>query len=330
MKTLTHSVLSAYRFVALKPEAVSRLQERLNAFAAERDLRGLCLLGAEGVNFTVSAGDPATAEAFKLLLRAEIADLVFKEAPAAKHPFLTFKVKIRREIVTLGRPDLIPSPAQPSGHLTPREWNEALHQPETIVLDTRNDYEVAIGKFKTARDLGIKEFREFPDAVRAAGLDKNRKVLLYCTGGIRCEKAILEMRRQGFEDVHQLAGGILNYLKEYPDSEFDGECFVFDYRVAVDRQLRPSQRYRLCPHCGQPADLPIRCAQCDSEAVICRRCAGGAGPLADPVAGPVAASSAAHLAAPLAPTCSKNCAHHLALGTASRKPHLQERRKRGG
>jgi UPF0176 protein len=326
MQPLTHPILSAYRFVALEPEAVSRLHERLNAFAAERDLRGLCLLGAEGVNFTVSAGDTATAEAFKAVLRSEIADLVFKEAMAAKHPFQTFKVKIRREIVTLGRPDLVPSPAQPSGHLTPREWNEALREPETVVLDTRNDYEVAIGKFKTARDLGIKEFREFPDAVRAAGLDKSRKVLLYCTGGIRCEKAILEMRRQGFEDVHQLSGGILNYLKEYPESEFDGECFVFDYRVAVDRALRPSQRYRLCPHCGQPADSPITCAQCGSEAVICGRCARSGGGRENVVA----EARQAPLTAAVAPTCSKNCAHHLALGTASRKPHLQERRKRGG
>lgn len=131
---------------------------------------------------------------------------------------------------------------------------------------------------------------------------------MYCTGGIRCEKAILEMRQQGYENVYQLQGGILEYLKEFPDQEFKGECFVFDYRIAVDQQLNPTLRYRFCPHCGQPGEEVIHCAKCSREEIICGHCKDLGGH---------------HL------TCSKNCAHHFQIGSASSKPHAQEREKRG-
>ncbi|NJL25760.1 MAG: hypothetical protein HC902_11680 [Calothrix sp. SM1_5_4] len=126
----------------------------------------------------------------------------------------------------------------------------------------------------------------------------DKKVLIYCTGGIRCEKAILAMHELGYKNVHQLGGGILNYLKEYPKGEFEGECFVFDYRVAVDQNLQPTRRYQLCPHCGQPANTEVSCTQCEAKSVICHHC----------------------IEERSITTCSKNCAHHAKIGSGSRNP----------
>lgn len=297
----TISVTTCYRFLPLDASRLTTLQSELESFARTTGLRGLCLIGTEGVNLTVS-GEADVIARFKNFLASQLADeqLTFKDAFAAKHPFSTFKVKEKPEIVTLGRPDLDPGAAG-GGHLSPQEWHEALQDPETIVIDTRNDYEVDIGRFRGAIDFRLKEFAEFPEAVRNADLDKNKKVLMYCTGGIRCEKAYLAMREQGFEHVHQLNGGILNYLKDFPEQAFEGECFVFDYRVAVDQKLEPSRTYVLCPHCGQPAREKISCVKCDTSAVICTSCAEK------------------NIRA-----CSKNCAHHVAIGSRSSKPHQAE------
>lgn len=298
-------ITSFYRFTPLSDAGVARIQSKMEDYATHTGLRGLCLLGKEGVNLTVSGSEPAIA-GFKDLLRTELGlnDLVFKDSRNAKHPFLVFKVKIKDEIVTLGRPDL--APTQPvNSHLSPAEWQAAMQDPDTVVIDTRNDYEVEIGKFKTAIDFKTKEFREFPEAVKNSGIPKDKKVLMYCTGGIRCEKAILAMHEQGYKNVYQLEGGILNYLKEYPFQEFEGECFVFDYRVAVDQELKPTQKYLLCPHCGQPANVPVQCVQCSTDAVICKGC---------------------HTAG--LTVCSKNCAHHLEIGSGPTRPHAQELTKR--
>jgi UPF0176 protein len=301
------AITTCYRFTPLSEGDVARVKSALEEFAPGAGVRGLCLIGAEGVNLTVS-GPEEGVRAFKLKLAEELrlSDLLFKDSIASKHPFLVFKVKVKDEIVTLGRPGLAPQ-APVNGHLSPAEWHKAVQDPDAVVIDTRNDYEVQIGKFKTALNLKLKEFSEFPEAVRQAGIDKGKKVLMYCTGGIRCEKAILAMREQGYRDVSQLEGGILNYLKEYPDQEFEGECFVFDYRVAVDQKLQPTKKYLLCPHCGQPADIPLTCPVCATETVICRHCENLG-----------------------VRACSKNCAHHQEIGSSSSRPHNQELRKRQG
>ncbi|MGE3681457.1 MAG: rhodanese-like domain-containing protein [Bdellovibrionales bacterium] len=301
-------ITSSYRFQHLSDQRVENLKFQLEEYAHVHRLRGLCLVGREGVNLTVSSESESGREEFKSELKQWLGGIAlsFRDATARKHPFRVFKVKIKDEIVTLGRPGWIPE-AKTERHLSPEAWHEALHAPDTVVIDTRNDYEVAIGKFKNAVDLKLSEFREFPQALRQSGIDKNKKVLIYCTGGIRCEKAILEMQDQGFEQVYQLDGGILNYLSQYPQAEFEGECFVFDYRVAVDQTLQPTTHYRLCPHCGHPANRPLECMKCGSHAVICQRCQ----------------ESAVH-------ACSKNCAHHARIGSRSRKPHLPELRQKQG
>jgi UPF0176 protein len=322
---MNYYVTTCYRFVPLLPEDVSTLKLELEAFASATGLLGLALVGPEGFNLTV-AGSEDTVAQFKSLLQDKVTSvakaqnleapesdapgsfgLVFKDSTAPKAPFREFVVKVKKEIVTLGRPGLAPDSPH-NAHLTPAEWNQALRDPDTVVIDTRNDYEVEIGKFKSAVDFKIKEFRDFPKAIAEANIPKDKQVLIYCTGGIRCEKAILDMREQGFAKIHQLEGGILNYLKEFPEGEFEGECFVFDYRVAVDQKLQPSQKFLLCPHCGQPAEKnqEITCSMCGTKAAICTHCR---------------TDLAVH-------TCSKNCAHHAAIGSDSRKAHTQELRKR--
>jgi UPF0176 protein len=212
---------------------------------------------------------------------------VFQDSKAGAQVFKRWSVQMRSEIVNLQLPDA--KPAQDT-HLTPEEWH-AMLQEDVMVLDTRNTYETNVGTFKNAVDPKLKNFQEFPEYVRSAGIPKQKKVLMYCTGGIRCEKAIHAMRAQGYEHVYQLEGGILAYLKQFPNAAFEGECFVFDHRVAVDQELKPSARYALCPHCGDPGDKTVACVHCTKSCVICTTCA-------------------AHEERQ---TCSKNCRHHHLL-----------------
>ncbi len=273
--------------------------------AENQSVRGLVLLGREGINFTISGADKGI-EAFRSWLthRMHLVGPQFKISRSHKHPFHVFKVKVKKEIVSLGQPGLVPG-SEKNGHISPIEWHDKLQKGEAVILDARNDYEVAIGKFKGAVDLDIKEFQDFPAKLEKSGISKDREVLIYCTGGIRCEKAILEMKRQGYERVQQLDGGILNYLQEFPQGEFGGECFVFDYRVALDQELKPTQTYKLCAHCGQPSAKEVSCTLCSKNGVVCGHCVERG-----------------------INTCSKNCANHARLGSDSRRPHLQEHRKR--
>jgi len=301
----TVHITTCYRFLPLNSLEVADLQAFFEGISETEDLRGLCLIGPEGFNFTIS-GPVDGIERLKVALRSRLNDsaLFFKDSLADKHPFHNFKVKIKAEIVTLGRPGLVPQ-ATNVNHMSPSEWHEALQDPNTVVIDTRNDYEVEVGKFKSAIHFDIKEFHEFPERLKAQDLNKSQRTLIYCTGGIRCEKAILAMHEQGFSNVHQLDGGILNYLKEYPDAEFTGECFVFDYRVAVDQKLQPTTQFKLCVHCGQPASESVDCSMCGHSGMVCSSCQTGG-----------------------IRTCSKNCQHHKELGSDSHKPHMQELHKR--
>lgn len=299
------SVTSFYRFQNLEEPQVEFLKANLEHIAKAADLRGLCLLGREGINATLS-GARSGLEQVKALVNGSFngAGIEYKDSETSRHPFHFFRIKVKDEIVTIGKPGFAPSSPK-NFHLSPEEWHEAMKDPEALVLDTRNDYEVDIGKFRGAIDFRTKEFREFPEAVRKSGIPKDKKILMYCTGGIRCEKAILEMHEQGYRNVHQLEGGILNYLEKLPDTDWEGECFVFDYRVAVDQQLQPTRKYKLCPHCGQPAHKPVTCVKCGTETLICDACIDES-----------------------LQTCSKNCAHHAKHGHNSSARHEQELSKR--
>jgi UPF0176 protein len=191
--------------------------------------------------------------------------------------------------------------------VSPAEWDRLLRtDPNVVLVDTRNDYEVAIGRFRGAVDPGLETFHGWDDWVENHPVPPGAKVLIYCTGGIRCEKAILSLQERGVDDVWQLDGGILRYLEEFPDGGmFDGECFVFDERVAVDNHLAPTVRWVKCPHCGDPAEagsVAGACPYCGVDAVVCDGCRALArtGESADRGA------------------CSRNCAYHVRRGTTPR------------
>lgn len=283
------------------------LKDKIRAFAERLGILGLFILGPEGVNSSFS-GTSDSVQSFKLHLSQLLpvdTELVFKDSFANHPAFRDLKIKVRSEIVTLGRPDLVPK--GPHRHLSPKEWHEMITQRDVVVIDTRNSYEYETGHFRGAIDPKTREFSEFPKFLDESGIEKDKRVMIYCTGGIRCEKGILEMEERGFTNVYQLEGGILNYLKEYPQGHFEGECFVFDYRVAVDQNLNPSEKYRLCPHCGQPAAVRIDCIQCGLPEIVCQTC--------------LSRGEQFH-------TCSKNCAHHFRLGHKTTRVHLDAFNKR--
>ncbi len=235
------------------------MHDELTAWGTQHGMTGLVLIATEGMNGTVAGSKEAITE-WKQKVEQLCGPTIFKDSFAERAIFKRWSVKVKPEIVAIKQPSI--KPQGEHKHLSPEEWNAMLQSEDVTVLDVRNDYEVAIGKFKGAIDPQIKKFHEFPTFVEQANLPKEKKVLMYCTGGIRCEKALLEMERQGYEHVYQLEGGILAYLEQFPNAQFEGECFVFDHRVAVDQELKPSQTFRLCERCGDPTSAPQTCVKC--------------------------------------------------------------------
>ena len=225
--------------------------------ARKRRIRGTILLAEEGVNGTLAVPeDPAPLAAFLdeiVGARTGLERLECKWSLAKQEPFRKLKVRLKKELVTLGVPDT--DPRQNGGHPADvAQWNALLDNPETLIIDTRNAYEVALGTFQGALNPKTARFRDFPAYVEAELADqKHRTVALFCTGGIRCEKASAYMRKSGFDQVHQLKGGILNYLENVDpaQSKWQGNCFVFDDRVAVTHEIQPSG-HSLCSACRQP------------------------------------------------------------------------------
>jgi len=278
-KAPAYKVAALYHFVAL-PD-FEALQEPLSDFCNTREIKGTLLLAREGINGTVAGSQEAIDELITYLKTANIyknrlAGLDVKYSYSDKAPFRRMKVRLKQEIVTLRAPEADPN-EQVGTYVDPENWNEVISDPDTVVIDTRNDYEVAIGTFKGAVDPETKSFTDFKDWV-ADHLDpaENKKVAMFCTGGIRCEKASSYMLAHGFEEVFHLKGGILRYLEEQPEEEslWEGGCFVFDERVAVGHDLVP-QDYLLCHACRQPLapedrahpdyELGVQCPYCKNE-----------------------------------------------------------------
>ncbi len=242
-------IAALYHFARI--DNFAELQEPLREFCEAQGVHGSLLLAREGVNGTIS-GSREGIDAVLAWLRADprLAGLEHKESFADKHPFIRLKVKLKKEIVTMGVPFVDPTELVGT-YVDPKDWNALISDPDVVVLDTRNDYEVAIGTFEHALDPKTRTFREFPDYVsRELDPTKHKKVAMFCTGGIRCEKASSYMRQQGFDEVYHLKGGILKYLEEVPESEslWQGECFVFDERVGVTHGLKIGEA-ELCYGC---------------------------------------------------------------------------------
>jgi UPF0176 protein len=231
---MTIVVAAFYKFVSI--DDVATLQSQLLAGMTARDMRGTILVAREGINGTISAKADHM-RGFLASLRADprFADLVTKDASADAHPFKRLKVKLKREIITFGHPGGDPT-ARVGTYVAPEAWNALISAPDVCVLDTRNAYEVAVGTFRGAIDPQTRSFGELPAYIETT-LDpaKHTRVAMFCTGGIRCEKASAYLLAQGFAEVYHLQGGILNYLAKVPPAEslFDGRCFVFDARETV-------------------------------------------------------------------------------------------------
>ena len=231
---MTFTVSAFYKFVPI--DSPQQLRDQLRTELAARDMKGTILVASEGINGTIS-GTVSAMTGFLEMLRADprFFDLITKDAMAAQHPFARTKVKLKREIITLGQPEADPS-VRTGTRVKPADWNALIRDPDVLVVDTRNAYEVAVGTFAGAIDPKIAHFTGWPGYV-ASQLDpaRHRKIAMFCTGGIRCEKASALLLAQGFNEVYQLDGGILSYLAQVPaeDSLWEGQCFVFDERVAV-------------------------------------------------------------------------------------------------
>jgi len=232
----------------------SAIKEPLAALCCEQGVKGSLLLAPEGINGTI-AGPRAGIDAVLAHIRAlpGCADLSWKEAEAGAMPFGRMKVRLKREIVTMGQPDVDPR-AKVGHYVAPEDWNALIAQPDVAVIDTRNDYEVAIGSFDGAVDPHTTSFGEFP-AWWEANKDRfhNKRIAMFCTGGIRCEKSTNYLLAQGVDEVFHLKGGILQYLEDVPadDSLWHGGCFVFDQRVAVGHGLQPTGHV-MCHACRRP------------------------------------------------------------------------------
>lgn len=265
-------VVALYRFVLL--DNYESMREPLLNFCLDRHIRGTLLLAHEGINGTVAGSDSAIDELLNYL-RADdrLADLDCKFSSHEERPFLRMKVKLKREIVTMGQEDIDPNVCV-GRYVSPQEWNALIDDPDVLVIDTRNEYEVEIGTFAGAVNPHTNSFREFPDWVEQ-NLDpkKHKKVAMFCTGGIRCEKSTSLLVSRGFEDVWHLKGGILNYLEQTPeeDTRWEGECFVFDSRVAVNHQLEKGS-YDQCFACRFPIDDDQKQSPHYLPGVSCPRC----------------------------------------------------------
>lgn len=270
---MNHYTVSAlYKFVTL--EAFQALREPLLHFMIQHNIRGTLLLAKEGINGTVAGAPDAIRQLYVWFNdNPPLNDIVHKESYAEVMPFHRTKVKLKKEIVTLGVEGIDPKRVVGT-YVTPHDWNQLIAADDVTLIDTRNDYEVQIGTFKNAINPKTTTFREFPAFVKKH-LDpvKNKKVAMYCTGGIRCEKSTAYLKKLGFDEVYHLQGGILKYLEEIPekDSLWEGECFVFDDRVAVNHALQKGQ-YDQCHACRFPITQQDREHVAYVHGVSCPRC----------------------------------------------------------
>ena len=265
-----------YKFIDL-PDYEER-KAPLLALCEQHQVKGLILLAREGINSTI-AGAPADVHAVLAYLRQDplLANLQHKESYADKPPFYRMKVRLKQEIVTMGVPGI--SPTRMAGtYVKPADWNALIADPDVVLIDTRNDYEVEIGTFNGAINPHIKTFAELPAWTEHAAqlrmrTGKKPKIAMFCTGGIRCEKSTAFMRAQGFDEVYHLEGGILKYLETVgpEQSQWKGECFVFDERVSVGHGLVPGP-HNLCRACRQPLEDGAQNSPLFEAGVSCPRC----------------------------------------------------------
>lgn len=282
------AVANFYLFVQISPERLTAIHAHLDRWAERTGARGLVVMAEEGINATLSGDKAIVEEGIQIIEREGGFVLEPKWSEAERQPFNRWKVDVRKEIVTFGF-SCVEKRSSAESFLTPAQWHARLSdtsRPKPILIDTRNIYETEIGTFEGAIDPRLETFTDILPYLDQHPELKEQELLIFCTGGIRCEKATPYLESHGYKNVKQLHGGILKYLEQFPNGHFKGECFVFDHRVAVDQKLAPTQHYWLCALCGDPGDKIVTCRNCGHEGKVCSRCME-------------------HCA------CSKNCRYHL-------------------
>ena len=274
------TVAALYRFARFDNPASLRAQ--LERLCRQHHIRGTLLLAAEGINGTIAGPDVGIAEVLAEIRKLpDCADLDVKLSGAATMPFHRMKVRVKREIVTMGQPHIDPR-ASVGTYVDPLDWNALIADPDTIIIDTRNDYEVAVGSFARAIDPQTTTFRDFPawfrqnrEGLLGSDPGKRPKVAMFCTGGIRCEKSTAFLKQEGIAEVYHLKGGVLKYLETVPEAEslWRGECFVFDQRVTIGHGLAAGS-YDLCHACRRPVSAEDCFSPLFEEGVSCPACHG--------------------------------------------------------
>ena len=270
-----YHIAALYKFFQL--DNPSELKRELLALLVNKTILGTLILGYEGINGTIS-GPKEDIQSFIKELREiiEFGDLDIKFSNSKKNPFIRLKIKIKKEIVTIGEKNLDPIKSK-GDYIEPEDWNALLAQEDVFLIDVRNNYEHKIGKFQDSVNPKTNNFREFPEWVKSLGLDNEEKsrnkIAMFCTGGIRCEKASSYMKREGFEKVYQLKGGILKYLEKIEEKKslWKGECFVFDERVSVKHDLSEGS-YDMCHACRMPLDSLDKESEHYVKGISCSNC----------------------------------------------------------
>ncbi len=267
-------VCALYKFVNL-PD-FEQIRQPLFKFMDSHQIRGTLLLAHEGINGTVAGNRSAIDKLLNLLKSYDrLTELDYKESYTDKMPFNRTKVKLKKEIVTMGIEDIDPKRVVGT-YVNPKDWNRLISDPEVLLIDTRNDYEYQVGTFKNAVNPSTEAFRQFPKYVQE-NLDpsKHKKVAMFCTGGIRCEKSTAFLKEKGFDEVYHLKGGILKYLEDIPEQEslWQGDCFVFDERVTVKHALIKGE-YDQCHACRMPITESDKASNLYEKGVSCPHCYG--------------------------------------------------------
>jgi len=265
-------VTTFYQFTKL--EDISKLQESIDACCRKNDVKGIVLLASEGINSTIAGPRKGVLAVLEFLRKDPRFDgLTWKESIAKEQPFRKLRVRLKKEIVTMGVPGIDPDRLVGT-YIKPEDWNDLISDPDVIVVDTRNDYEVEIGTFKDAINPDITSFGEFPKWIKDnIDIHTQPRVAMFCTGGIRCEKSTALLKEAGVKEVFHLEGGILKYLERIPEDQslWDGECFVFDERVSVGHGLEIGE-YELCRGCRYPICEEDKSSSLFREGISCPRC----------------------------------------------------------
>ncbi len=263
-------VSSFYKYVTLSN--VKKFQKEHQEFSNKLGIKGKVLVAKEGINGSVSGTKEQIRKYENNLLKyKQFSDIKFKRTEADEHPFRKTIVRIRKEIVSSS---FDVNTKKVGKYITPKELKNLYDNKKTfVIIDARNNYESKIGRFKNAVTPNIETFREFPKVIKKLGRYKNKKVVMYCTGGVRCEKASALLIKEGFKDVNQLQDGILNYIEKYPNTYFEGRCFVFDDRLSIPAGDETND-ITICERCHKPCGIYLNCAntKCDKLFVCCSEC----------------------------------------------------------